>query len=257
MKFFRALLLLMLVFTSCKSSKSAIGNTIAPKAISAKKISTKHFQNRFHKNTLEARLKVAYQNNNNKQKLSVKLRIDKDNVIWLNATYVGVIVARAKITPSSVSYYEKLNKTYFKGDFELLKNMLGADVDFSQLQNLLLGQAIFDLNAQKFKAVVDNDAHLLLPVKQQALFTILFWINPVHFKLDKQELSSAIKNQTLKVAYKKYTNIEGETFPKNIEIRAKGNDTFTNIDIEYRSVIFNKILSTPFKVPSGYKQVVF
>lgn len=257
MKFLKAVLILMLVFTSCKSSKSAIGSAVEPKAISAKKISNKHFQNRFHKNTVEARLKVAYQDNNNKQKLSVKLRIDKDKVIWLNATYIGVIVARAKITPSSVSYYEKLNKTYFKGDFELLKNMLGTDVNFSQLQNLLLGQAIFDLNAQKFKSVVDNDAYLLLPTEQQALFNILFWINPIHFKLDKQELNSALKNQTLKVAYKKYTNIEGETFPKNIEIRAKGNEKFTNIDIEYRSVIFNKILSTPFKVPSGYKQVVF
>lgn len=257
MKFFKVVLILMLVFTSCKSSKTATGNTFAIKSISAKEVSKKHLQNGFDKNTVEARLKVAYQDNNNKQRLSVKLRIDKDKIIWLNATYIGIIVARAKITPSSVSYYEKLNKTYFKGSFELLKNMLGTDVNFTQLQNLLLGQAIFDLNAQKYKAVVDNDAHLLLPVEQKILFDILFWINPIHFKLDKQELNSTIKNQTLKVAYKKYTTIDGETFPKNIEIRAKVNESFTNIDIEYRSVIFNKVFSTPFNVPNGYKQVVF
>lgn len=257
MKFFKAVLILMLVVTSCNSSKSAIGSSVATKSISAKKISKKHLDNWFQKKTVEARLKVAYQDNSNKQKLSVKLRIDKDKIIWLNATYVGVIVARAKITPNSVSYYEKLNRTYFKGDFELLKNMLGTDVNFSQLQNLLLGQTIFDLNAQKYKAVVDNDAHLLLPVEQKALFDILFWINPNHYKLDKQELNSSIKNQTLKVAYKKYTTIDGETFPKNIEIRAKGDDKYTNIDVEYRSVIFNKIFPTPFKVPNGYKQIVF
>jgi hypothetical protein len=257
MKFFSALLILMLAITSCKSSKTALGTSAEIKSLSARKVSKKHLENTFHKNTVEAKLKVAYQDNNNKQKLSVKLRIEKDSVIWLNATYIGVIVARVKITPSSVSYYEKLNRTYFKGDFNAFKNMLGADINFTQLQNVLVGQTIFDLTAQKYKAVVDTNAYLLMPAQQKALFDIFFWINPVHFKLDKQELHNSFKNQTLKVAYKRYTKIDGEIFPKNIEIRATGNDTFTNIDIEFRSVIFDKVFSTPFKVPSGYKQVVF
>tara|TARA_R110002124_G_scaffold55615_1_gene157434 strand:+ start:2862 stop:3635 length:774 start_codon:yes stop_codon:yes gene_type:complete len=257
MKFFKVLLILMLAVTSCKSSKTTVGSSVTIKSITARKVSKKHLQNEFDKNTVEAKLKVAYQDKNNNQKLSVKLRIEKDKVIWLNATYIGIIVARVKITPSSVSYYEKLNKTYFKGNFELLKNILGADINFIQLQNLFLGQAIFDLNAQKYKEVVDNNAHLLMPVEQKALFDILFWINPIHFKLDKQELHHSLKNQTLKVAYTRYSKIDGEIFPKNIEIRATGNDTFTNIDIEFRSVIFDKVFLTPFKVPSGYKQVVF
>ncbi len=257
MKFFRVVIILMLAFTSCKSSRTAIGSSADIKSISAKKVSKKHLQNKFHKNTVEARLKVAYKDNKNDESLTVKLRIDKDKVIWLNATYYGVIAARVKITPNSVSYYEKINRTYFKGNFDLLEKMLGTEVNFTQLQNLLLGQTIFDLNAQKYKAVVDNNAHLLIPVEQKALFDILFWINPIHFKLDKQELYSSQKNQSLKVAYKRYTTTDGEVFPKNIEIRALGNNSFTNIDIEYRSVIFNKKFSTPFKVPNGYKQVVF
>jgi len=247
----------MIVFTSCKSNRVAIGSSIKTESLSARKISKKHLESSFGKKTFEARLKVSYQDNNNKQKLSVKLRVEKDKVIWLNATYVGVIVARVKITPTSVSYYEKMNKTYFKGNFELLKNMLGTEVNFSQLQNMLLGQTIFDLNAQKYKAVVDNEAHLLMPVKQRALFDILFWINPTHFKLDKQELKSNQKNQILLVNYHSYTTIDGELFPKKIVIRAKEKGKFTNINIEYRSVVFNKNISTPFRVPKGYKQVVF
>ena len=257
MKFFRTILILMLVFTSCKSSKSVVENAITVKTLSAKKISKNHNQIKFNKKTLEAKLKVVYRDNANKQKLTVKLRIEKDKIIWLNATYVGAIIARVKITPTSVNYYEKINKTYFDGDFELLKNMLGTDVNFTQLQNLLLGETIFDLNAQKYKSAIDTNAHLLYPTKQKALFDILFWINPTHFKLDKQELNNSLKNQTLKVNYKKYTVIDGVTFPKEIEIRAKGKDKFTNIDIDYRSVVFNKNFSTPFRVPNGYKQVVF
>jgi hypothetical protein len=255
MKIYRVLLILIVLITSCKSSKTIVVNSVVAKPMSVNNVTKKHVETGFDKNTLDAKLKVSFEDNYNKQNLTVKLRIDKDKIIWLNATYAGVLVARAKITPNSVSYYEKLNKTYFSGNFELLQNILGTEVNFTQLQNLLLGQTIFDLNDQKYSYELNNNAHLLLPEKQNVLFDVLFWINPIHFKLDKQELKG--ENQLLKVDYSNYAIIEGEVFPKNIEIRAKEKEKFTNIDIEYRSVIFNKSISTPFTIPKGYKQVVF
>lgn len=257
MKFFRIILVAMLVFTSCKTKNVIVGKSIATKKMSARKVSKKHIATSFDQKTIDARLKVVYRSDKDKYNLNVKLRIDKDKVIWLNVVYKRVVlIARAKITPTSVSYYNKINKTYFKGNFDLLENMLGAEVNFKQLQNMLLGEAIFDLKAQKYTSVVNNEAHLLLPVQQKELFDILFWINPVHFKLDMQALKNSNKNQELKVGYKSYTKIDGEIFPKRIEIRAKEKGKFTNIDIDYRSVVFNKKISTPFRVPRGYKQVV-
>ena len=259
MKFFRLILITMLVFTSCKTKNVVLGSkSTATKKMSARKVSKKHIATSFDKKTIDARLKVAYKSDKDKYNLNVKLRIDKDKVIWINVVYKRVVlVARAKITPTSVSYYEKINRTYFKGDFELLEKMFGAEVNFKQLQSMLVGETIFDLKAQKYKSVVDSEAHLLLPVQQKTLFDILFWINPNHFKLDAQALQNNQKNQELKVAYKSYSTIDGEVFPKKIEIRARDNKKFTNLDIDYRSVIFNKNISIPFRVPRGYKQIVF
>jgi hypothetical protein len=256
MNFFKVFLVAMLVFTSCKTKNVVVGASSSTKKMSARKVSKKHIATSFDKKTIEAKLKIAYRDAKNKQKISVKLRVIKDSVIWLNVTYLGIIVARAKITPSAVSYYEKMNRTYFNGSFELLKNILGTDVNFKQLQNMLLGEAIFDLKAQKYTAMVDNDAYLLLPVQQKAVFDILFWVNPIHYKLDRQELKNRNKNQELKVNYKSYSTIDGVVFPKRIEIRAIGKGKFTNIDIDYKSVFFNKNILTPFKIPKGYKQVV-
>jgi hypothetical protein len=257
MKFFRLILVAMLVFTSCKTKKLVVENTIATKKMSARKVSKKHIATSFDQKTIDARLKVAYKSDKDKYKLNVKLRIDKDSLIWIDVKYKGVVlIARAKITPNSVSYYEKINKTYFKGNFNVLENILGTEVNFKQLQNMLLGETIFDLKAQKYTSVVDNKAHLLLPVRQKAFFDILFWINPIHYKLDMQTLKNNHKNQELNVGYKSYSNINGEVFPKRIEIRAAERGKFTNIDIDYKSVVFNKNISTPFRVPRGYKQVV-
>ena len=126
MKFFRLILIAVLVLTSCKSKNVVIGSkSIVTKKMSARKVSKKHIATSFDKKTIDARLKVAYKSDKDKYNLNVKLRIDKDSVIWINVVYKRVIlIARAKITPNSVSYYEKINKTYFKGDFNVLENCL-------------------------------------------------------------------------------------------------------------------------------------
>ncbi len=257
MKCFRLILMVVLVLSSCKSKKLPIGSEISfVKKLSARRVSKKHHATIFNKKTLDAKLKVVYKTSKDDYNLSLKLRIEKDKVIWINAVYKSmVLVARAKITPTSVSYYEKINKTYFKGDFEMLENLLGTAVNFKQLQSMLLGEAIFDVKAQKYSAEIDDNAHLLHPIEQEPLFDVLFWFNPIHYKLDKQAIKNKLKDQDFSVSYKGYREIEGAVFPKRIEIRAQEKENFTEIDLHYRSVIFNKKISTPFKIPRGYKQV--
>lgn len=257
MKCFRLILMVMLVLSSCKAKNLPIGSEVKlVKKMSARRVSKKHNATTFDKQTVDAKLKVVYKTSKDEYNLSIKLRIDKDKVIWVNAVYKGlVLVARAKITPTSVSYYEKINKTYFKGDFEMLENLLGAAVNFKQLQSMLLGEAMFDLKAQKYSAEMNKNAHLLKPVQQEALFDVLFWVNPIHYKLDKQAIKNKAKNQNFMVAYSGYREIESVIFPKHIEISAQEKEKSTRIDIQYRSVIFNKKISTPYKIPRGYKQV--
>jgi hypothetical protein len=48
-------------------------------------------------------------------------------------------MAKASITPTSVSYYEKIKGTYFEGDFSALSQWLGTDLDYNKIQNMLLG----------------------------------------------------------------------------------------------------------------------
>lgn len=251
------LLALITLAVSCKTKKMAFGAPVIAKEMSAKKVARKHLAANFHERSLEANLKIAYHDSKRSQSVRVKMRILKDQVIWLNATYAGFVVARAKITPTRVSYYEKLNKTYFDGDFSLLKNVLGSDVGFAQLQNLLLGQSIANLTEHNYESSVDQNAHLLTPKNKADLFDVLLWVNPGHFKLDKQELKNTEKNQLLEIDYSHYALIDGEVFPKDILIKGTQGDQFTTVAIEFKSIVFNKDISTPFHIPNGYKPIVF
>jgi hypothetical protein len=223
----------------------------------AKDLISQHYEQNFDKKTIHARLSAKYRGYKSSATIGIKLRLEKDKTIWMSATKLGIPIAKLKITPSRVIYYEKIQKVYFDGDFSLLSKWLGTDLNFDKIQNMLLGQSLFDLKKGKYNAVVQNDSYVISPKRNPKLYSFLLIMNPDNFKMDKQEIRHAKKDQTLSVSYPKYNEIKGEQFPNHILIKAKDEKKLTTINIQYRQVEFDKKLSFPFTVPKGYKEIQF
>ena len=177
MKFLKYILLFTIVFTSCKTNKNMIDANAVAKDISARKVAKKHVAANFNKKTIDAKLKVNFDNEKTSQSLSVSMKIKKDEVIWLKGSKF-LTVFKAEITPTSVKYYSSIFKHYFEGDFSLIKTLLGVDMNFQQLQNLFLGQALLDTTEEKHSVEIVNNRYILSPETQTALFDIFFNINP-------------------------------------------------------------------------------
>lgn len=255
MKFItKILILIVLIFTSCKSKKDVVAST-SIHSISTKKIINNHYGSTFNQKTINAVLNARYKDNKTSVSFSIKLRLEKDKTIWMSATKLGFPVAKVKITPHRVSYYEKLQKTYFDGDFSLLSKFLGTELDYEKVQNILLGQAVLNLKKGNYNSKIENNLYQITPKKTNDLFGILFFMNPNNFKLNKQEIRNPKKEQLLTVSYPNYTEIKGEQFPENINIRAIDQKKTTTINLEYRTVEFNQNLTFPFKIPNGYKEI--
>ncbi len=244
--------MVFLILTSCKSKNAATDATV--RAMSVNKVIKKHYANDFDKETIIAKLRVKYKGKSDLPSVTVSLRLKKDTMIWLSLSKLGFPIGKALITNDKVSYYEKINKTYFEGDFSLLSNWLGTDLDFEKVQNLLLGQAILNLKDDKYEVVLNDDVFDLTPRKSNELFDILFSINGSHFKVNKQQVEQ--EGKTLTVGYNNYERIEGEMFPKKMLITALDGKYITTVDVDYRSIQFNKMVSFPYSIPNGYKEIV-
>ncbi|MBT8178389.1 MAG: DUF4292 domain-containing protein, partial [Eudoraea sp.] len=138
---------------SCKSNK-ILSDAKADKSLSARIIIRNHYKNELNFKTLTGRIRIDYSDGYSTQSMGVSLRMEKDKAIWISAP-LGVV--KAFITPERVSFYNKLENQYFDGDFSYLSRMLGTDVDFEQVQNLLLGQALLDLRDERYLAQVNGD----------------------------------------------------------------------------------------------------
>ena len=254
MKFIKYFVFLAVVFTSCKAKKNLMSSNTVAEEMSAKKIARKHVAANFDKKTVDAKLKASFNNGKLKQSFSVSFKMKKDEVIWLKGTKF-ITLFKAKITPTSVQFYSSLSKKYFDGDFSMLKKILGTDINFDQLQNLLLGQSLMNVKKEKQKVVIEDNSYVLSPKEQEDLFDIFFSVNPSHFKLDKQSIVNSKKNQRLDVFYPTYKIVDGAIFPSEIKIKAKQPGKFTNIDFIVKSVQFDTDVNISFSIPKGYKQI--
>jgi hypothetical protein len=256
MRFVKYLVVFTFVFISCKTTKNMIGANVVAKEMSAKKVAKKHVSANFNKKSIDAKMRVNFNNGKIKQRISVNMKIIKDKVIWLKGTKL-ISIFKAKITPTKVSYYSPLAKHYFEGDFSMIKNLLGVEINFEQLQNLFLGQALQNVKEEKQNVSIVDNSYVLSPKKQVDLFDIFFVVNPSHFKLNKQSIVNSLKNQNLSISYPTYSLVHNVVFPSEIKIEAKQATKFTNIDFMFKSVVFDTNLNVSYKVPYGYKRLNF
>jgi len=237
---------------SCKSTR-VVATGEANENLSAKSIIKTHYQNEIDFATLRGKMKIDYSNGDDNQGVSVSLRMAKNEAIWISAPF-GVV--KAYITPNRVSFYNKLENEYFDGDFSYLSNLLGTELDFQKVQNLLLGQALLDLKEDKYDLELADKNYQLKPKKAAELFKILFQIEPENFKIATQQLSQPLKKRLLEIDYQNYQKINQYILPNSIFITAIDKNVKNTIAIEYRNIEFNSPLNFPYKIPKGYKEIV-
>ena len=121
---------------------------------------------------------------------------------------------------------------------------------------MLLGESLFNLKDGKYTASTNDKSYILQPKEQTALLELFLLLNPSHFKMDSQQLQQPLKNRFLQVDYLVYQDVDKEILPKDIKIIAVEDSEEVIIAMEYKSVSLNEEVRFPFKIPSGFKEII-
>lgn len=236
---------------SCGSSKTLTGSATANKKISTKQLIKTVNANKTDFKTLVGKLKFETIQGDKSQSFGVSLRWEKDKTIWISK--LGIV--KALITPNRVAFYNKFDNTYFDGDFTYLSKIVGTELDFNKLQNILLGETIFDLEAKDYSSSVSENSYVVMPKQQQALFEIFFLIHPKYFKTNSQQIAQEKEQRLLQIDYLDYQKVEKIIIPQNIKIVAVEAGSEIQINLELKGLDLNRELKFPFKIPSGYDEI--
>lgn len=238
-----------MILISCGGGKSALENRDL-KTESLKAIIKNYDKSTPDFNTMRGRLKCFYDDGDNQQNINISYRYENGSALWMSAKFAGLFqVAKLMITPENIQFYERIDNSYFDGNFELASSFLGLQLSYDELQNMLLGQAIkpleilqtdFETIGENFQLVTNYDKGL----------TQKLLLDSKTFKIKQQILS--IGDKQIKIVYNSYQTIDNSSFPEEMMISAGDQNNKVNILLAYKNIKLNEDLNFPFRIPSNF-----
>lgn len=248
-------LLVVLALVSCKSKAVVTTATTPVDYMSAKKIIASHYNNKSDFSTLYIKANARYKDDKQSQNVTAEIRIKKDEQILISIRFLGITMAKASITPASVSYYEKIKGTYFEGDFSSLSQWLGTNLDYNKIQNMLLGEALDDLKKGKYTESLVEQLYRLDDLANENTKKT-FYINSNDFSVNKQEITQTTEGRMIQVAYSNIKEYKEALMPTNVIINAYQAKGKTEISLDYNTISFNEELSFPYSIPNDYNRII-
>jgi len=247
-------LLSLCLLVSCSAKKAVVAEKVANDKLSAEKIIENHYKNKLNFNTLYIKSSVNYKDSNLSQNVTAEIKIKKDEIILVSIRILGITMAKALITPEKVQYYEKLNSSYFDGNYSALSKLLGAELDFQKVQNLLLGEAFDNLKNGKYNlTLVENNYKL--ETSSNSNISKTFYLSGDNYLLKQEAISQPALERMLQVIYPARKSAVEYNLPTGIAIEANQKSEKTTININYNTVSFNEELSFPYSVPNSYERI--
>ena len=136
--FFLIFLSPLFLFISCSPSRKVMKAPI--KEAGADFLFNKLKEKELKFDWFSAKFSADYANKGKKNSFGGQIRIRKDSLIWISLTpMLGIEAVRLMISQDSVKLINRINDTYFTGDYEYVNQFLNTNLDFDLLQDILLG----------------------------------------------------------------------------------------------------------------------
>lgn len=133
-------ILLTLVLSSCVVS---MGEFVERKQKKLKRMSDAKLYEETVANYLDyntinfKKINIAYEEGDKKQEFRGSVRIQRDSIIWLSISKLGIEGMRVKLTPDSVVFIDRLHRKYMETDYSYLNARFNLELDFFLVQSIL------------------------------------------------------------------------------------------------------------------------
>jgi hypothetical protein len=258
---------LLLFITSCRSPRSIIKEPI--KEYGADFLFEKLKENEFRYDWLSAKYDLDLIVDKKKTSFSGQLRMRKDSAIWVSLSpALGIEMARLLISEDSVKFINRINKTYFIGDYVAINRMLGTNIDFDIIQSLLIGNDLTYYEDGKFRASYDSKEYHLVTAgraklkkyvrnqeDEERIYIQNIYLNPETYKITSMKVKE-VKKESIKLdaLYTEFKILEEQLFPNHVvyDITA---DAPILANLNYSRVNIDEQQRFPFKISSKYSRI--
>jgi len=199
--------------------------------------------------SLQWRGQALIEREGKRQKISVTLRLKKDEGIWVSGSVI-IPLALAFITPKQLQFYEKINRQYAQIDYGQVKNLIGAQVDYKMVEHIITASPLDKRALKRAKITFTQNTYVLSSKKRRVS---LIWEYDAAFRLISQQISNG--KTTVRIDYNDYKLIDNQWIPEQLSATLLGADKSTKLKLQSKQTQLNRKFKMPFEIPKGYAKI--
>ncbi len=265
--FYTFIIIFSLLSVSCKTTRNTITSPL--KEYGADYLFTKLKENELKFEWFSAKFNLDLEIDKKKTSVTGQVRMKKDSVIWITLSpALGIEMARLLITTDSVKFINRINKTFFTGDYAKVNALLDANIDYDIFQTLLLGNDLTYYEDGKFRASYDSKEYHLVTAGRQKLRKYVktredeeriyiqnIFLDPETFKITQMKIKEVKKeNKKLDATYSDFNLILEQLFPHHIVYDLLA-DKPIRVDLDYTKIGIDEPQEFPFKISDKYARI--
>lgn len=206
---------------------------------------------------LTAKSKFSFKSKSqNIDNANVNLRIQKDSIIWLSITGVGLEVARAIITPDSIALLDKIHREYYRFSYEQLSKQFDFELSYPLIQSLIIGNLPIPRAPNQR---IRREKDLLLLRQEANRILVNNYIGEKTRKLKRLQATESKTKNSLTLDYEDFQELNSFLFPYTslltLDVQSQQGQPLnqTVIRIKHSRVeLVSTPLQFPFSIPAGY-----
>lgn len=254
------------LFTSSCTSKKAVTKT-SLREFTANRLIKEVEHNAFDFDNFQAKMSVKIETKDKNINVKGQLRMKKDSIIWTSiALPLGLEVIRVKVSPDSVFFLNRTDKTYLNEDIAIFNDISPMVTSIKFIQSILVGNDINLRESDNYKVQTNNGQYNLLishKLKKSIRQNEEDWkvmlkdilIDPNLFKITKydiREYNDSKRKITLQ--YSDFEIVNGKYIPTKISISVHG-DLTLKATITYSNITVGDNIDYIFNVPKKYDRI--
>jgi len=263
-----SIIIIVLVVVACKHTKKVASTTpttttTTPKTTTptvvqptpvvdakANNVLNKIKLNELNFKEMSAKMKTKVNSSALNQSFTTNIRWKKGEKIWMSMSIIGIEGARLLITKDSIKIMDRLNSRYILKPLSYLQEKAMVNLSFSDIEKLLLGQAIF-VEADK-ATYAENTTNVTITSNAARFLTTIICDKTTNNNIQSLAVKDKIYTQTIDATYSDYQTQLGKQFSMERVLKFKNNKDFFEMNAKFQNIEFKENLSYPFTIQSNY-----
>tara|TARA_B110000444_G_C18752667_1_gene553549 strand:- start:48 stop:770 length:723 start_codon:yes stop_codon:yes gene_type:complete len=233
------LLIISLLFHSCGLKKVDKVVFLVPPQNDKELIARVNAKNNYPE-WLYLKGKINLKNKDQNVTFNVSVKNRKDSIIWLNISApFGIEVFRAQLTPDSIYFINRTNKTWFIKSSSRIKDYFKTEIYFDEVQEMITANT--RVLKQKYSFSKDENYTLNSQYFNYTISTFYRILN-----------ASLVEDEN-KIDYS-FSDFNENNFPKEFSLKIKSKESF-EATLNYSKIEFNSKQIFPFIIPDSYVEI--